>query len=188
MNASPATDLFATSHFSNRALLLDTKAWVKGERTSTAVLLSRLAEIDERKLYLQLGYSSLFAYCVHELKLAEDSAAKRIHVARLARRFPGILVEIYQGRLHLTAVQMLARHLRSGNADDLLAEARDKTKTELRTCSGACSGNYAGSSVSWASRDAPIRGGRSTCSRACRGIGRGARPCRDRSSTCSGAC
>jgi HNH endonuclease len=52
-------------------------------------------------------------------------------VARLARRFPDILVEIYEGRLHLTAVQMLAPHLRSGNADDLLVEARNKTKTEL---------------------------------------------------------
>ncbi|HEY2953926.1 MAG TPA: DUF222 domain-containing protein [Candidatus Eisenbacteria bacterium] len=124
-------DPFATSHFSNDALLLDTKAWVKGERTSTAVLLSRLAEIDERKLYLGLGYSSLSAFCVQELRLSEDSAGKRIHVARLARRFPGILDEIYEGRLHLTAVQMLATHLRSGNADDLLAEARNKTKAEL---------------------------------------------------------
>ncbi|HEY2956244.1 MAG TPA: HNH endonuclease signature motif containing protein [Candidatus Eisenbacteria bacterium] len=124
-------DPFATSHFSNDALLLDTRAWVKSERTSTAVLLSRLAEIDERKLYLGLGYSSLSAFCVHELRLSEDSAGKRIHVARLARRFPDILVEIYEGRLHLTAVQILAPHLRSGNADDLLVEARNKTKTEL---------------------------------------------------------
>ncbi len=46
MNPCLATDPFATSHFSNDALLLDTKAWVKGERASTAVLLSRLAEID----------------------------------------------------------------------------------------------------------------------------------------------
>ena len=66
-------DLLATSHFSDNALLFDAKRWVAQDSTTTAVLLTRIAEIDDRKLYLREGYPSLFALCVHELRLSEDA-------------------------------------------------------------------------------------------------------------------
>ena len=124
-------DLLATSHFSDNALLHDAKHWVAQDSTTTAVLLSRIAEIDDRKLYLREGYPSLFAFCVHELRLSEDATYRRITAARAARRFPSIFVALAEGRVHLTAVLMLGLHLTSANAEELLVAATHKTRPEL---------------------------------------------------------
>ena len=124
-------DPYTTSHFSNRALLVDLKASVANERTSTAVVISRIAEVDDRKLYLEQGYHNMHAFCVHELHYSEQAAFKRIYAGRAARRFPLILVALADGRLHLSGVVMLSAYLTSGNADELLAAAAHRTKAEI---------------------------------------------------------
>jgi hypothetical protein len=94
-------DPFAVSHFSDRALLHDLKALVAQDRKTTAVLLTRIAEVDERKLYLRAGHDSMYAYCLHELHFSEGAAYKHIHAARAARRFPGFLVALAEIELLL---------------------------------------------------------------------------------------
>ena len=42
-----------------------------------------------------------------------------------------VLIALAEGRLHTRAVLMLARHLTSGNADDLLAAATHKSRFEI---------------------------------------------------------
>jgi len=56
-------DPYATSHFGHRALLADLKAAVAQERGCCAVVLSRIAEVDERRLFLEEGYASMYTYC-----------------------------------------------------------------------------------------------------------------------------
>ena len=124
-------DPFTVSHFSDRALLHDLKALVAQDRKTPAVLLTRIAEVEERKLYRQAGYDSMFACCLYELHFSEDAAYRHITAARVARRFPGVLVALAEGRLHMRAVLMLARHLTSGNADELVAAATHKTRAEI---------------------------------------------------------
>src|SRR5215813_11900408 len=125
-------DPFATSHLGNRELLHDFDARVAHDHTSLAILLTRIAEIDERRLYLPEGYPSMKAFLVQRMRLPTENAAyKRLTAARLARKHPGILVALSDGRLHLTAVLMLGNHLTPANADDLVAAARDKTCFEL---------------------------------------------------------
>ena len=124
-------DPFAVSHFSDDGLRHDLKTRVARDCTSTAVLLTRIAEFDDRKLYLRDGYPSMHAYCVHELHFSEGAAYKRITAARAARRFPAVLVAVAEGRVHLRAVLMLAPHLTSGNVDELLAAATHKTRVEI---------------------------------------------------------
>ncbi|MEO5989490.1 MAG: hypothetical protein ABIU54_13345 [Candidatus Eisenbacteria bacterium] len=63
--------------------------------------------------------------------MSEDTAFKRIRVARMARRFPAILPAIADGRLHLGAVVLLAPHLTEHTAIDLLAAAQHKTKAAI---------------------------------------------------------
>jgi len=131
MNPCPATDSFATSHFSNQALLADLDQRVAHDRKSFAVILTRIAEIDERKLYLAEGYSCMKAFCMDRMRLTEGAAYKRLTTARLARQHPGILVALADGRLHMRAVLMLGPHLTAANADELVAAAADKTRFEL---------------------------------------------------------
>ncbi|HET7226655.1 MAG TPA: HNH endonuclease, partial [Candidatus Eisenbacteria bacterium] len=61
----------------------------------------------------------------------EDAAAKRIHAARAARAFPQFLDALAQGRIHLSGLCVLAAHLRPHNADQLLAAATHKTRSEI---------------------------------------------------------
>ena len=122
---------YSLSHLGDGTLLSQLKALVAQDRVTTAELLAHIAEVDERKLYLPAAYSSMLAYCVGELRLSEDAAAKRIQAARVARRFPAIFEAVATGRLHLTAVVLLAPHLTEHTAPELLATAAYKSKAEI---------------------------------------------------------
>ncbi|MBK7581209.1 MAG: HNH endonuclease [Myxococcales bacterium] len=106
-------------------------AAVSSERAASTDVVFHLAELDRRKLYLEDACSSLFAYCVERLGYSEDGANKRVRVARLAQRFPQILDELASGEVHLTGLFLLSRHLTEDNVEQLLAEARGKSKRRL---------------------------------------------------------
>ncbi|MBK7579273.1 MAG: HNH endonuclease [Myxococcales bacterium] len=106
-------------------------AAVSSERAASTDVVFHLAELDRRKLYLEDACSSLFAYCVERLGYSEDGANKRVRVARLAQRFPQILDELASGNVHLTGLFLLSRHLTEDNVEQLLAEARGKSKRQL---------------------------------------------------------
>jgi 5-methylcytosine-specific restriction endonuclease McrA len=100
-------------------------------RANTAELVAHLAEIEERRLYASAGYSSMYLYCVQELKLSEDAALKRIRVARAARDFPAILPAIADGRLNLSSILLLIPHLDPATSQNLLEEAAGKTNAQI---------------------------------------------------------
>ena len=127
---------YSLSQLADHVLLRDLATILKQDRVTTATLLAHLAEVDTRKLYLPAGYPSMYLYCVGELKLSEDSAAKRIQAARTARQFPAIFPALAEGRLHLSAVVLLAAHLTPGTAEELLAAAEHKTSAEIKTAAG----------------------------------------------------
>jgi hypothetical protein len=122
---------YLLSHLADQTLLNNLATLVTQDRATTAALLAHVAEVDERKLYRPASYSSMFLYCVHELRMSEDTAYKRIRAARAARQFPAIFPAIADGRFHLGAVVLLAPHLTPGIADELLAAATHKTKAEI---------------------------------------------------------
>ncbi len=83
--------------------LLDATAFAAGaERRTTVELLTLLAELDARRLYLGEGCSSLFTYCTQVLRLSEHAAYHRIEAARAARRFPGILALLACSKTRVT--------------------------------------------------------------------------------------
>ena len=131
MDSTFVVDPLATSHFSDPALLVEFDRWVRHDRRSFLVGLTRIAEIDERKLYLPEGYSCMKAFLMDRMGLTEGAAYKRLTTARAARKYPQILVALTDGRLHMRAVLMLGRHLTPGNVDELVAAAAGKTRFEL---------------------------------------------------------
>jgi len=122
---------YARAHLSPQVVLQSARTNAGRERTSTADLLADLADIDERKHYLSLAYPSLTAYCMGELRLSEDAAAKRIQACRAAGRFPAIFDAVAEGRLHLSGVCLLAPHLTEHTAGELLGAATHKSKAEI---------------------------------------------------------
>ena len=100
-------------------------------RTKTADLVAHIAEFDARRFYVRAGYTSMRAYCMGELRLSEDSAAKHLQVARKAREFPALFGPLAEGRLHLSGARLLAPHLTTENTDDLIAAAMDRSMAEI---------------------------------------------------------
>src|SRR5215831_5811267 len=111
---------FDLTRVGDELLLRDAPQFVKEERIATTTLIAYLAEIDLRRLYAGAGYSSMHVYCVEALQLSEDAASRRIQAARAARRFPALFEALAEGRLHLTALVLLAPHLTQENAADLI--------------------------------------------------------------------
>src|SRR5262249_26174265 len=83
------------------------------------------------QLFLLAGYSCFHAFCPTELRCSRQEAYKWIQVARAVRRFPAILEAIAEGRLKRSGVGVLAPHLDEANAEELLARAAGKSKTEI---------------------------------------------------------
>ena len=123
---------YSLSHLEADVLLGDLATLLKQNRASTAMILAHLAEVEARGLYRPAGYSSMFAYCLGELGMSEDAAGKRIQAARTARKFPILFHAVADGRLHLTAVDMLATHLSADSVEEWVAAASHKTKAQIR--------------------------------------------------------
>ena len=88
---------FSLAHLSDQELLRSLARLVVQHRATTAAMLAHIAEVDARRLYAPAGYPSMHWYCVRELKLSDDAAFKRIHAARVARKFPAILEALEGG-------------------------------------------------------------------------------------------
>src|SRR5207253_10588277 len=96
---------------SSSELLARTRELVDQSRCTEADLLVHLGEIDERKLYLECAFPSMFEFCVGELRFSEDAAYNRIMVARAARRLPAVIEAMRSGQVHLSGLRLLAPHL-----------------------------------------------------------------------------
>jgi 5-methylcytosine-specific restriction endonuclease McrA len=118
-------------HLSDQVLTRGLVTAIVQESNATAMVLDHVAEFDARRLYRAAGYSSMFAYCVEKLHRSEDATYKRIQAARAANRFPAIFDMVADGRLHLSAVCLLAPHLTEDTAGELLAAATHKSKAQI---------------------------------------------------------
>jgi hypothetical protein len=107
------------------------------ERAATAGLIAAIGEVDTRRLYLDLGYSSLFVFCTERLHLSEHAAYGRITAARAARTFPSVMTLLEDGSLNLTAVTLLAPHLTAENHAGVLHAATHKSRREVERLAAA---------------------------------------------------
>jgi len=122
---------YSLRHLSDSALLHDFQALDGRVRGDVALLVAHLGEIDARRLYAPAGYPSMFEFCVHRMHYSEDEAYRRIRAARLARQFPAIYDLLAEGKLHLTALTLLAPYLTPENGDELLVAAVHKSKAQI---------------------------------------------------------
>jgi 5-methylcytosine-specific restriction endonuclease McrA len=127
------TNLIALANeLTDHDLLARITALAAKERGATVELVAHLAALASRpSLYASEGYGSLFTYCTHVLRLSEDAACNRIHAARACRRFPVILDLLATGKLSLTSVRMLRKHLTLENHEAVLARANGRSRPEI---------------------------------------------------------
>lgn len=101
------------------------------DRETQAEMIAALGEVDRRGLHLREGFPSLYVYCVNHLQLSEHEAYMRMQVARAAQAYPEIVDMIFDGRVTLTTVALLSKHLNVDNYRQLLEAATHKTKREI---------------------------------------------------------
>ncbi|HTU63362.1 MAG TPA: hypothetical protein VMF89_33100, partial [Polyangiales bacterium] len=99
----------------------------------SAKLLVHLGEVDVRGAFRELGFSSIYDYCVSGLRMSEGEAGLRIYAARLGRRFPLVVERLSANELHLSGIKLLAPHLTDDNCLLLLDRARGKSKRQIQS-------------------------------------------------------
>ena len=119
------------SHLADAELLTSTRRLVGASNKLLSQLLLHLAEVETRGIHRTRACASLYTYCIYELRLSEDAAARRSSAARLVKRFPLLLDAIAAGELHLTGLLMLGPHLTPENHVEVLARAKFRTKKEI---------------------------------------------------------
>ncbi len=92
----------------NQELTLRLESLRGTERETTLKIIYHLVELERRKYYRELGYSSLFYYCTQKLGYAEASAARRIAGARCIRDNPELAELFLQGKVTLCSIATAA--------------------------------------------------------------------------------
>ena len=117
---------------SDSNLLSQTKLLVQKERKITVEVLEHLCEIDQRKLYLKRGFSSLFNYATKELGYSEGSTYRRINAMKLCREFPETAFKIQNGNLNLTTASQLQTFFEKQNKNQ--SKLRRSDSSPRRNC------------------------------------------------------
>ena len=119
------------SGFSDSEILARVKTLVGKERAATLEILTHLNEVERRRLYLSLGYPSLFEYCTRHLGYSSSAAGRRIHAARSIRDFPEVYAFLEKNEVTLITVPLVASILTRENRNDLLLRIRNKSQREV---------------------------------------------------------
>ena len=101
------------------------------ERKTVLAILEYLIEIERRDLYLRLGYSSMFDFCVRRLGYSESTAGRRIRIARCIRDYPSVHGLLASGRCDFTVIARISGVITMENASGLLAEIEGKSVREV---------------------------------------------------------
>jgi len=94
------------AHLSDDRLDAETVRNAQEELNAMTRVLHHLREVDRRRLFSKLKYTSLFDYTVRRLKYSSDQADRRIVAMRLMKEHPEIEEKIQSGALSLTNLGM----------------------------------------------------------------------------------
>jgi len=114
----------ALEKLSDEELLRRTETLTRDEHAATIEILHHLNEIERRRLDLDLGYSSLFDYCVQCLEYSPSAAGRRIQAARCIRRYPAVLPLLRDRELNLSTMSLIEPILTIDNFKTILDRVR----------------------------------------------------------------
>lgn len=96
-----------------------------------AELLDVLQQVDQHRVYLRQGYSSLFQYVVRGLGFSESVAYNFITVARKAREVPELKASLQNGALSLSNARKIVPVLTAANQAEWLKKASELSNRQL---------------------------------------------------------
>ncbi len=102
-----------------------------------ADFLLALADFDRKKLWRELGHTSLFYYLHRELRLSKGAAQNRKTAAELIQAFPEVEAALRAGELCLSTVNELARVLTPENRAQVLPRFFGLSRREAEAVSAS---------------------------------------------------
>ncbi len=114
----------------NQQILNQIRKMAKDEQSLTLQVIELIAEVEHRKIFLNLGFGSLFDFVTQDLGYDPSSAARRIHAARAIRVVPEIKEKIADGSLSLSVVSQAQNFFRK-KAQDSGQKISVEEKTEV---------------------------------------------------------
>lgn len=124
---------------SNDHLILAVRSLVKEERRITREILDHINEVERRRLYAELGFSSIFDWLVKDLGYSESAAYRRMQAARILRAVPEAAEKLESGALGLSVlakVQTLIRADEKRTGEKISTEIKTEILTKVESCSG----------------------------------------------------
>jgi len=127
-------------------LLLKIETLAREERRITSEILDCLHEIEAQMIYAELGFSSLWEFCVKHLKYSEGAAHRRISAMRLLKGLSGTArletqEKIKSGSVSVTNLSLVHGFLKTEAADSksysleekasLVGSTENQSKREL---------------------------------------------------------
>ncbi len=94
-------------------------------------LLTVLSEIDTKKVFLEMGYGSLFEYMLRALILPESTAYSIQTVIRKSKEIPALKTAVQSGELSLGKAKRIAPVLTKETADEWLEFAKTASVREI---------------------------------------------------------
>ncbi|MFS4459843.1 HNH endonuclease [Bdellovibrio sp. HCB2-146] len=94
---------------SNSDLISRMEKLVRTERKITHLVLLHIAEIEERRIYAELGFDGMYTYLTRGLGYSEGAAYRRLQSARLLKQVPSVAAKIEDGSLNLTQLTQVQK-------------------------------------------------------------------------------
>ncbi|HET9553705.1 MAG TPA: hypothetical protein VFP50_12120, partial [Anaeromyxobacteraceae bacterium] len=105
---------------------------LRGEQAAMADFLLALVDFDRRRLWVELGHTSLWYYLHRELGLSKGAAFHRKVAAELLQKHAGLEAPLRDGRLCLSSVVELARVLTPQNEAEVLPRFFHRSAREAK--------------------------------------------------------
>ena len=119
------------SDLSNEELVVKLSQLRGDERETTLLVLYHLIELEARGIYRELGYSSLFDYCLRALSYSESSSGRRVAAARALRANAELAQLFLDGKVNLCTIATAAKGLREKKTEVCEIVGKSKREVEL---------------------------------------------------------
>lgn len=111
---------------SDKVLIDQTDLVTTTHRSLTVLVLRHLREVEVRRLYIDMSYSSMHKCCIQRYKFSENETQRWLDSARLMTELPEIESQVESGSLNVTNLYKLQSFVRAEKAVDHVFTREEK--------------------------------------------------------------
>ena len=133
----------------DQELIHRTERLVEQERQIVQVLIWHLQEIQDRKLFLAMEYTSMYECLIGHFKMSDTTAYSRIKVLKVMEEIPQVSESLKSGELNISSIALahsfIERHQKTTGEElsqddkiELMESLKNKTTSEVKELLARC--------------------------------------------------